>query len=395
MVFENFDNLFEFPPKSKIKAGEGLENGEFPFFTSSPVLSKRINKVQHNKEALIFGTGGNASVHFSSVPFSTSTDCIVAIKKANYIDSKFVFFFLLTNISILEKGFKGAGLKHISKDYIKNIRIPILPLHTQLHIAKILSQAEGLIAQRRESIRLLDEYLKSVFLEMFGDTVTNPKKWRLLKLSDFGKSRLGKMLDGKKIIGNNLKPYLRNSNVLWFSFKLDDLLEMDFDEKDRIEFSLRYGDILMCEGGEIGRCAIWRNEIDECYFQKAIHRIRLDGVKVLPEYFVYMFWVYSLNGGMNKYMGAATISHLTGEKLKKMELPVPPLPLQTQFAQIVEKTEALKAQYQQSLQELENLYGSLSQRAFRGELNPKDGEVKYLEGLDSGVAAEPKGSYKR
>ncbi len=67
-------------------------------------------------------------------------------------------------------------------------------------------------------------------------------------------------------------------------------------------------------------------------------------------------------------MGAATISHLTGEKLKMMKLPIPPIQLQTQFAQIVEKTEAFKAQYQQSLQELENLYGSLSQKAFRGEL---------------------------
>ena len=84
------------------------------------------------------------------------------------------------------------------------------------------------------------------------------------------------MLDKKKIVGNNLKPYLRNSNVLWFGFKLDDLLEMDFDDKDKIEFSLKRGDVLMCEGGEIGRCAIWKNELKECYFQKAIHRIRLN-----------------------------------------------------------------------------------------------------------------------
>ncbi len=261
---------------------------------------------------------------------------------------------------------KTTGIINLQLDKYLEEKIEVPSLPDQLHIANILSKAENLIAQRKESICLLDEFLKSTFLEMFGDPIRNKKNWKLLQVSDYGESRLGKMLDGKKIIGNNLKPYLRNSNVLWFGFKLDDLLEMDFDEKDKIEFSLRNGDILMCEGGEIGRCAIWRDELEECYFQKAIHRIRLNENIALPEYFVYMFWLYTSNGGLNKYMGAATISHLTGEKLKKMKLPIPPIKLQTQFAQIVEKTETIKTQYQQSLRELENLYGSLSQKAFRG-----------------------------
>lgn len=265
----------------------------------------------------------------------------------------------------------GAIQSAISNSGIEKIFVPVPDYNDQLHIATILSKAENLIAQRKESIRLLDEFLKSTFLEMFGDPIANKKKWNLLQVSDYGESRLGKMLDGKKIIGNNLKPYLRNSNVLWFGFKLDDLLEMDFNEKDRVEFSLRNDDILMCEGGEIGRCAIWRGQLEECYFQKAIHRIRLNKEIALPEYFVFMFWIYTMNGGLSKYMGAATISHLTGEKLKKMKLPIPPIELQTQFAQIVEKTEALKSKYQQSLKELENLYGSLSQKAFEGELSIK------------------------
>jgi len=265
----------------------------------------------------------------------------------------------------------GAIQSAISNSGIEKILVPVPDYDDQLHISNILSKAENLVAQRKESIALLDEFLKSTFWEIFGDPITNKRKWKSLQVSEYGESRLGKMLDGKKIIGNNLKPYLRNSNVLWFGFKLDDLLEMDFDEKDRIEFSLRNGDILMCEGGEIGRCAIWRDELEECYFQKAIHRIRLNKNIALPEYFVYMFWLYTMNGGLNKYMGAATISHLTGEKLKKMKLPIPPIELQTQFAQIVEKTEALKMQYQQSLQGLENLYDSLSQRVFKGELTSK------------------------
>jgi type I restriction enzyme S subunit len=322
-------------------------------------------------DIMLVWDGSVGQMGFGRCGYVGSTMVKLKVKNKKQFSPFFIYRFLQTKSEYLKRKATGATIMHINRKSLEQLEIPDLELPDQLHIANILSNAENLIAQRKESIRLLDEFLKSTFLEMFGDPIANKKKWNLLQVSDYGESRLGKMLDGKKIIGNNLKPYLRNSNVLWFGFKLDDLLEMDFDEKDRVEFSLRNGDILMCEGGEIGRCAIWKDELEECYFQQAIHRIRLNKEIALPEYFVFMFWIYTMNGGLNKYMGAATISHLTGEKLKKMKLPIPPIALQTKFAQIVEKTEALKTQYQQSLQELENLYGSLSQKAFRGELEFK------------------------
>ncbi len=337
-------------------------------------------------DIMLVWDGSVGQMGFGRSGYVGSTMVKLKVKNKKQYSPFFIYRFLQTKSEYLKRKATGATIMHINRKSLEQLEIPDLEIDDQHHIAKLLSKAENLIAQRKESIRILDEFLKSTFLEMFGDPIANKKKWNLLQVSDYGESRLGKMLDGKKIIGNNLKPYLRNSNVLWFGFKLDDLLEMDFDEKDRVEFSLRNGDILMCEGGEIGRCAIWRDELEECYFQKAIHRIRLNKEIALPEYFVFMFWIYTMNGGLNKYMGAATISHLTGEKLKKMKLPIPPIKLQTQFAKIVEKTEALKTQYQQSLQELENLYGSLSQKAFRGELSIKD------EGLL--MAAEPINEYK-
>jgi type I restriction enzyme S subunit len=322
-------------------------------------------------DIMLVWDGSVGQMGFGRCGYVGSTMVKLKVKNKKQFSPFFIYRFLQTKSEYLKRKATGATIMHINRKSLEQLEIPDLELPDQLHIVNLLSKAENLIAQRKESIHLLDEFLKSTFLEMFGDPIANKKKWNLLQVSDYGESRLGKMLDGKKIIGNNLKPYLRNSNVLWFGFKLDDLLEMDFDEKDRVEFSLRNGDILMCEGGEIGRCAIWRDELEECYFQKAIHRIRLNKEIALPEYFVFMFWIYTMNGGLNKYMGAATISHLTGEKLKKMKLPIPPIALQTKFAQIVEKSEALKTQYQQSLQELENLYGSLSQKAFKGELNVK------------------------
>ena len=319
-------------------------------------------------DIMLVWDGSVGQMGFGKVGYVGSTIVRVRVKNKKEFSPFFIYKFLQTKSEFLKRKSTGATIMHINRKSLEQLKIPSLSFSNQIQLANILDKSETLIEQRKQSIFLLDEFLRATFLEMFGNPVSNKKKWNLLKLSEFGESRLGKMLDGKKIIGNNLKPYLRNTNVLWFGFKLDDLLEMDFDEKDKKEFSLEQGDILMCEGGDIGRCAIWKNELQECYFQKAIHRIRLNKKFALPEYFVFMFWQYAMNGGLKKFMNAATISHLTGEKLKKMKLPIPPLELQTQFANIVTKSETLKEQYRESLNELENLYGSLSQKAFKGEL---------------------------
>ena len=94
MRTEKFKTLFDFGAKSNIKAGDGLEEGAFPFFTSSSILKKRIDKAQHSDDALIFGTGGSASVHFAGEPFATSTDCIVAITKHEDLNAKYVYYYL-------------------------------------------------------------------------------------------------------------------------------------------------------------------------------------------------------------------------------------------------------------------------------------------------------------
>ena len=286
-------------------------------------------------------------------------------------DLNFLKYFLQTNDfkSQLRKLITGSAQLNFGPSHIRKIEIPLPSLATQQRIAAILDQADAIIQNNRAIVQKYDALTQSLFLDMFGDPVKNEKGWEMKTLKDFGTSRLGKMLDGKKIIGNNLKPYLRNSNVQWFRFELNDLLKMDFDEKDKVEFSLKVGDILMCEGGEIGRCAIWKDEIEDCYFQKAIHRIRLNDKYVLPEYFVYMFKNIADNGGLDEFKSAATISHLTGEKLKKMRMPIPSITLQNLFAERVAVIESQKQKAQLELAKSEELFQSLLQRAFKGELS--------------------------
>ena len=195
MKYVKFENLFQFQKKSKIKAGDGLKliEGKYPFYTSSDTLTKSINEYLFDNESLIFGTGGQASIHYCNEKFAVSTDCFVTQpKNSEEVFLKYIFYYLSGNIYILENGFKGAGLKHISKDYLQNIEIPLPPLQQQQKIANILDAADALRQNDKALIAKYDELTQALFLDMFGDVRKNEKGWKqiaLEKICDVGSSR--------------------------------------------------------------------------------------------------------------------------------------------------------------------------------------------------------------
>ena len=258
----------------------------------------------------------------------------------------------------------------VNKSRFEELEIPLPPLEQQKRIAAILDKADELRAKRRRAIAKLDELLKSVFLELFGDPVTNPKGWPVMPFGDVCDTRLGKMLDAKQQTGQHLRLYLRNTNVQWNKVNLNEVFQMDFDESARRTLRLKHGDLLICEGGEAGRTAIWRSELEECYFQKAIHRARPDTKLAESEYLLFFMWFMLKNNGLKDFTTSATIAHLTGIKLKTVPVPLPPIELQRDFKQNfyrIEKIEALKNQH---LTSAERLFASLQARAFSGDLTP-------------------------
>ena len=351
--------------KSKIKASDGIENGIYPFFTCSNDIVRTYNSAQYKGPALIFGTGGKASVHFCDTEFSTSTDCLTYYPVSSEINLDLVNQYIQSNIYLLENGFKGAGLKHVSRDYIANIEINLPDIKTQNCIVQKLNKAKNIISNSKKLLTKYDTLIKSRFIEMFGDIIQNTKNWELKSFTEIAKSRLGKMLDSKKQTGKEKYPYLANFNVQWFRFNLENLNEMDFSEADRIEFALKDGDLLVCEGGEVGRCAVWHNQIENCFFQKAVHRVRLNMDLVHPDYMAYWFKFRSDFNSFDDIVGSkATIAHLTGEKLKLLQIPVPPLSLQNDFASFVQQIDKSKFTVQKSLEKAETLYKSLMQQYF-------------------------------
>ncbi|CAK0748872.1 type I restriction enzyme, S subunit [Gammaproteobacteria bacterium] len=173
---------------------------------------------------------------------------------------------------------------------------------------------------------------------------------------------LGKMLDQNKNRGEPLS-YLANVNVRWGEFELNDLRTMRFEPKEMDRYGLKFGDIVMYEGGEPGRCAIWRDQIPGMMIQKAIHRIRP------KEFLDYRFLFYSfLHLGNSKvfdqYFTGATIKHLPGENLAKVEVDIPPLPIQQRIAGILSAYDELIENSQRRIKILEAMARALYREWF-------------------------------
>lgn len=152
--------------------------------------------------------------------------------------------------------------------------------------------------------------------------------------------QLGKMLDEKRVTGNHLRPYLRNTDVQWDSVNVHDLPMMDFDAADRERYLLQKGDLLVCEGGEIGRAAIWSGELSECYYQKALHRLRpLDLASEHPRF---MYYALLAAVGSDAYVngGKSTIAHLPADQFRRIRLPRPPYREQERIASFLDQKTA-------------------------------------------------------
>ena len=258
----------------------------------------------------------------------------------------------------------------VRKEALLDLTIPLpATLEEQQRIAAILDKAEAIRRKRSEASESLEELPHALFLDMFGHPVTNPKGWTRRQFDEVCDSRLGKMLDSKKQTGESPRPYLRNLNVQWDRLEMSSVFEMDFTEDERREFRLAYGDVMICEGGAgVGQTAIWRCELEECYFQKSLHRVRPYPEVATSEYVAHLIWMLMKFDAILGSISSATIPHLTGVKLKSLIIPVPPLELQKRFTRQIESLQTAKHANENALQESSLLFDSLVSRAFRGEL---------------------------
>lgn len=352
------------------------ENGDgLPFFQGAADFGKKfpMTRVWCSSPLKIAYAGDiliSVRAPVGTMNIATSECCIgrglAAIKvDEDACDSNYFWFALESKISELNNKGSGSTFKAISKSILEETEIPLPELEEQRKIAKILTGIENISFARQQQLAKLDELVKARFVEMFGDVIHNDKKWKEYRFSDITSSRLGKMLDAKQQTGKHSFPYLANANVQWFRFETNNLNRMDFNEAEQVEFSLKDGDLLVCEGGEIGRCAVWHNQVQSCYFQKALHRVRCNQEIILPDYLAWWFKFNCENNGFAAIEGAkATIAHLPGAKLKQLLVVVPPIERQYRFVDFIEQTDVVKVTVQKSLEQMETLKKALMQQYF-------------------------------
>jgi len=174
-----------------------------------------------------------------------------------------------------------------------------------------------------------------------------PENWVWATVGEIAEYRLGKMLDKAKNKGTPRR-YLRNVNVRWFDFDLSDVFEMRFEDSELEEFALRKGDVLICEGGEPGRAAVWDEREEGIYFQKAIHRVRFaNGVN--PHYFANVLRDAADTSRLATYFTGVGIKHFTGKGLASFLVPLPPLAEQHRIVAKVDELMALCDQLEAQL----------------------------------------------
>jgi type I restriction enzyme S subunit len=311
----------------------------------------------------------------SSDPIAATIHYSAYTPNPDRADTKFLWWFFRSQYfqELLNQYLPGGIKTELKAKIFLPIPIPLPPLPEQ---RRIVARIEELAAQIQESRELRRKATEEAEALIRANRNHSFKKLRSCcvqtRLDSVAGCRLGKMLDPRFKTGIGTTPYLRNANVQWGRLDLSDVYQMDFTDRERVVFALESGDILVCEGGDIGKAAIWNDEILGCCYQKALHRIRCDQTKILPCFMLHhLFWAAS-EGHWLALKTQTTIPHLTGVKLKAYLVAVPSLPEQRRIVAELDALQAevdtLKCLQSETAVELNALLPAVLDRAFKGEL---------------------------
>ncbi|GER88961.1 hypothetical protein KDW_31230 [Dictyobacter vulcani] len=361
-----------------------MMKGVYPYCGANGIVDY-INDYLFDGEYILLAEDGgywgsfDNSAYLMRGKFWVNNHAHILSARKETVDNLFLVYLLnYMNIGLF---ITGTTRGKLTQGTMLNIPIFFPPLPEQRAIAHTLQTVQNTIQVRCKELELererkaalmqylftygtCDEVLKQTEIGMM------PKKWEIVRLGEVFETQLGKMLSQKARTGKSSKPYMRNANVQWGRVECEDVLEMDFDEREKEKFRLQYGDILVCEGGEIGRTAIWRDELAECYFQKAIHRLRPRGNQMLPAFFLHHMErafrhqnIYGIAGTQT------TIAHLPQDKLSAMRIPKPPIDEQREIAQILDACDNKLSALEKEITLHEEFFRTMLEELMTGRLS--------------------------
>jgi type I restriction enzyme S subunit len=328
---------------------------------------------------------------------------IIPLKAGKYLDSRYLFYWLKhpTFLSYVEAESHGLNMPRLGTETGRAAPFVLAPFNEQKRIADKLGAVLARVDACRDRLDripiILKRFRQSVLAEATSGKLTEEWRkqnqisfhWPEAKLADVAVARLGKMVDKNKNQGE-LTPYLRNINVRWFGFDLEDIQEIRISAKEKKDLALLKGDVLICEGGEPGRCAVWRQSSSRYVYQKALHRVRVSD-KLLPDYLCYAIKTAADNKSLSELFTGTTIKHLTGVSLSGFSFKLPSVKEQYEIVRRVESlfayADRLEARYHAARAQVEKLTPALLAKAFRGELVPQDPNDEPASELLARIAA--------
>lgn len=378
MTTARFSDIFEFTGKTGHPASFGSNAGTSLFFTSSQEKILHTEYPDREGPALIFGTGGSASVHYIDGPFSASNDCFIVVPKNGCADSaKFYYHYLRKNIHLLEAGFRGAGLKHISKSYLSSLPLPTVSESTKRHAVGIFDKVEAIRRKHERVVAKGDELLKSVYVQRLGHLNVDYTDWPSYSVEQLADKREGSIRSGP--FGSALRhgefvdegiSVLGIDNAVQNRFTWG---ERRFITEEKYEELRRYrvfpNDVIVTIMGTAGHSAVVPEDIPTAISTKHLAAITCNSNLVHPE--VLSFAIHSdpaVIKQINKQKKGAIMAGLNLGIIRKLVINLPPMEEQKRFVAILLKTREMMSHLTNPVSDGSVLSKSLSQGAFRGEL---------------------------
>lgn len=354
----------------KLDANAAVEGGKYPFFTCAREISW-IDTPAFDADALLVAGNGDLNVkHYVGKFNAYQRTYVIENGAPDHLDMRYLYYFMDRYLETLRRQSIGGVIKYIKLGNLTDAPVPFLPLEEQRRIAAILDKADAIRRKREEALKLTDTFLKSVFLEMFGDPAVNPKGWDVGHIRDlvsevkYGSSQKASAVHGRV-------PILRMGNLTYGgTIDITDLKFIDLSEGDKDKYTVRRGDLLFNRTNSrelVGKTAVF--ELEEV-FAFAGYLIRARVNERASPYYISAF----LNSDFGKLTLKSMCKNIIGmaninaQELQDIRIPIPSVELQDRFAGIVQKTGYLRGRYKDAIELAEHLFSSLSQRAFRGEL---------------------------
>lgn len=339
-------------------------NGQYPIYGSGGIIGYATEYLCPPKTTIVGRKGTINSPIFVNESFWNVDTAFGLIPSSKLLPKYLYYFCCHFNFTVLDK---STTIPSLAKRDLENIEMNVPPLDEQsrivAHIEELFSELDKAVDTLKTTKEQLAVYRQAVLKDAFSN---------IAEYIPFGKitsSRLGKMLDKQKNVGVPCK-YLRNINVRWFSFDLSDLLDMKIEEKEFEKYTIYKNDLVICEGGEPGRCAVWEKD-ETIFYQKALHRVRFT-IKAEPRFYMYYLWYITQSGSINKFYTGTGIKHLTGQSLEKIPVPVTDIGEQKRLLELIEMRlsvcDNIEKTVDAALAQADAMRQSILKQAFEGKI---------------------------